>query len=281
MINNEKHYDLIKFEDGDFSLDVKVSPNEDTVWLSQKEMSLLFDVSTDNIGLHIKNILNEGELDPSTTEESSVVQFEANRHVKRTIKLFNLDMIISVGYRVKSKRGIIFRRWATSTLKQYLLKGHVINEERCLSCTSNILDLQSKYKEIKNKVNNLNEIVYSDNNKLFYEGEILEPYSFLIKLFFLAKNKLTIIDMYADSFLLKMLEEIKIPIYIYTSSNSYLNNIDLKANIHLINTNVFHDRYIIVDETVYMMGTSFNSIGKKRFTLTKLIDIKEDDLLKK
>ncbi len=262
MINNEKHYDLIKFEDGDFSLDVKVSPNEDTVWLSQKEMSLLFDVSTDNIGLHIKNILNEGELDPSTTEESSVVQFEANRHVKRTIKLFNLDMIISVGYRVKSKRGIIFRRWATSTLKQYLLKGHVINEERCLSCTSNILDLQSKYKEIENKVNNLNEIVYSDNNKLFYEGEILEPYSFLIKLFFLAKNKLTIIDMYADSFLLKMLEEIKIPIYIYTSSNSYLNNIDLKDNIHLINTNVFHDRYIIVDETVYMMGTSFNSIGK-------------------
>ena len=281
MINNEKHYDLIKFKDRDFSLDVKVSPNEDTVWLSQKEMSLLFDVSTDNIGLHIKNILNEGELDPSTTEESSVVQFEANRHVKRTIKLFNLDMIISVGYRVKSKRGIIFRRWATSTLKQYLLKGHVINEERCLSCTSNILDLQSKYKEIENKVNNLNEIVYSDNNKLFYEGEVLEPYSFLIKLFFLAKNKLTIIDMYADSFLLKMLEEIKIPIYIYTSSNSYLNNIDLKDNIHLINTNVFHDRYIIVDETVYMMGTSFNSIGKKRFTLTKLKDIKEDDLLKK
>ena len=108
MISNEKHYDLIKFEDGDFSLDVKVSPNEDTVWLSQKEMSLLFDVSTDNIGLHIKNILNEGELDSSTTEESSVVQFEANRHVKRTIKLFNLDMIMSVGYRVNSKRGTLF-----------------------------------------------------------------------------------------------------------------------------------------------------------------------------
>ena len=102
-----------------------------------------------------------------------------------------------------------------------------------------------------------------------------------MKLFFLAKNKLTIIDMYADSFLLKMLEEIKITIHIYTSSNSYLNNIDLKDNIHLINTNVFHNRYIIVDETVYMMGTSFNSIGKKRFTLTKLKDIKEDDLLKK
>lgn len=67
----------------------------------------------------------------------------------------------------------------------------------------------------------------------------------------------------------------------YTSSNSYLNNIDLKDNIHLINTNVFHDRYIIADKTVYMMGTSFNSIGKKRFTLTKLKDIKEDDLLKK
>lgn len=280
MISNEKHYDLIKFEDGDFSLDVKVSPNEDTVWLSQKEMSLLFDVSTDNIGLHIKNILNEGELDHSTTEESSVVQFEANRHVKRTIKLFNLDMIISVGYRVKSKRGIIFRRWATSTLKQYLLNGYVINSDRIIAYQSNILNLEANYINIENRIKNLEDTIYSANNKLFYEGEILEPYSFLIKLFFLAKNKLIIIDMYADNFLLEMLKEIKIPIDIYTSSSSYLNNIHLKDNIHIINTNVFHDRYIIVDEMVYLMGTSFNSIGKKRFTLTKLNDINKNDILK-
>ena len=277
MNKKGKNYDLIKFEDGEFSLDVKVSPNEDTVWLSANQISILFDRDEKTIRKHINNIL-KGELDNSVVAIFATTAAEGKTY---SIYHYNLDMIIAVGYRVNSKRGTLFRRCATTLLKGYLLKGHLINEERCLSCTSNILDLQSKYKEIENKVNNLNEIVYSDNNKLFYEGEILEPYSFLIKLFFLAKNKLTIIDMYADSFLLKMLEEIKIPIYIYTSSNSYLNNIDLKDNIHLINTNVFHDRYIIVDETVYMMGTSFNSIGKKRFTLTKLKDIKEDDLLKK
>ena len=277
MNKKGKNYDLIKFEDGEFSLDVKVSPNEDTVWLSANQISILFDRDEKTIRKHINNIL-KGELDNSVVAIFATTAADGKTY---SIYHYNLDMIIAVGYRVNSKRGTLFRRWATTLLKGYLLKGHLINEERCLSCTSNILDLQSKYKEIENKVNNLNEIVYSDNNKLFYEGEILEPYSFLIKLFFLAKNKLTIIDMYADSFLLKMLEEIKIPIYIYTSSNSYLNNIDLKDNIHLINTNVFHDRYIIVDETVYMMGTSFNNIGKKRFTLTKLKDIKEDDLLKK
>lgn len=277
MNKGEKNYDLIKFEDGEFSLDVKVSPNEDTVWLSANQISILFDRDEKTIRKHINNIL-KGELDNSVVANFATTAADGKTY---SIYHYNLDMIIAVGYRVNSKRGTLFRRWATTLLKEYLLKGHLINEERCLSCTSNILDLQSKYKEIENKVNNLNEIVYSDNNKLFYEGEILEPYSFLIKLFFLAKNKLAIIDMYVDSFLLKMLEEIKIPIYIYTSSNSYLNNIDLKDNIHLINTNVFHDRYIIVDETVYMMGTSFNSIGKKRFTLTKLKDIKEDDLLKK
>ena len=130
MNNKEKSYELIKFEDGDFSLDVKVSPKEDTVWLSQSDMARLFDVSKDNIGLHIKNILNDDELDESTTEESSVVQIEGNRKVIRRIKIYNLDMIIAVGYRVNSKRGTLFRRWANSILKQYLLNGYVINENR-------------------------------------------------------------------------------------------------------------------------------------------------------
>lgn len=279
MNNEEKKFNLIKFEDGEVVLDVKISPNEDTLWLTQEQIALLFGKAKSTINEHIRNIL-KNELD-ETQVMRKFGKAELSNITTKPIYYYNLDMILAIGYRVNSKKGIEFRRWASNVLKQYLLKGYAINEERCLSCTSNILHLQSKYIEIENKVNNLNEIVYSDSNKLFYEGEILEPYSFLIKLFFLAKNKLTIIDMYADSFLLKMLEEIKVPIYIYTSSNSYLNNINLKDNIHLINTNVFHDRYIIVDETVYMMGTSFNSIGKKRFTLTKLKDIKEDDLLKK
>ena len=98
-------FQLVRFTDNTFELDVRADSENETVWLTQKEMSRLFDVDTDTIGLHIANILKEKELDVSTTEESSVVQKEGSRNVKRRLKIYNLDMIISVGYRVKSKRG--------------------------------------------------------------------------------------------------------------------------------------------------------------------------------
>jgi hypothetical protein len=106
-------------------------------------MSELFGVSTDNIGLHIKNILRNKELDSSTTEESSVVQNEGGRKIRRTIKIYNLDMIISVGYRVNSKRGITFRRWATAVLKDYLIKGYAVNKKQ-LSHLNKTIEIQSK-----------------------------------------------------------------------------------------------------------------------------------------
>ena len=122
--------DIVIFKNGELELEVSVSEDRETVWLSQKQMSELFKVSTDNVGLHIKNILDEQELDSSTTEESSVVQKEGNRFVKRKIKVYNLDMILAVGYRVKSPNGIVFRKWATSILKDYMLKGYAINQKR-------------------------------------------------------------------------------------------------------------------------------------------------------
>ena len=107
-------------------------------------MALLFEVSTDNISLHIKNILKENELDISTVEKSSIVQIEGNRKVNRTIKIYNLDMIISVGYRVKSQRGIIFRKWANKILKEYLIRGHSINKKR--------IEVLNKTIEVQNKM---------------------------------------------------------------------------------------------------------------------------------
>ena len=123
-------FDLVRFTDNDFELDVRADSENETVWLSQKEMAMLFGVDSDTIGLHIKNILEEGELEDSTTEKSSVVQKEGNRFVKRLINLFNLDMIVSVGYRVRSKRGILFRRWANQILKKYLIQGYAVNQKR-------------------------------------------------------------------------------------------------------------------------------------------------------
>ena len=122
MINEEKHFDLIKFEDGDFSLDVKVSPNEDTVWLTANQIAILFSRDEKTIRKHINLILKE-ELDHSTVAFFATVQNEGGRMITRSIRYYNLDMIISVGYRVNSKRGTLFRKWANTVLKQYLLNG--------------------------------------------------------------------------------------------------------------------------------------------------------------
>ena len=194
MINQNKNYELIKFEDGDFTLDVNVSPDEDTVWLTQKQMSQLFNVSVDNISLHIKNIIADNELDNSVIEEYSVTASDGKKY---KTKIYNLDMIISVGYRVKSKRGILFRKWANSILKQYLLNGYAINNDRILAYQSNILQLEANYINIENRIKNIEQTIYADNNLIVFEGEILKPYSFLIKLFFLAKEQIVIIDNYA------------------------------------------------------------------------------------
>ena len=138
---NEKNYQLIAFTEDGLSLDVRVDAEKETVWLTQAEMAELFDVNVDTIGLHLRNIYREGELEPSTYEESSVVRFEGKRQVKRTIRIYDLDAIIAVGYRVKSRRGLIFRRWANKVLKQYLIEGYALNEKR-LSALNRTVEVQ-------------------------------------------------------------------------------------------------------------------------------------------
>ena len=136
-------FELVKFTDNNFEINVRADIDNNTVWLTQKEMALLFEVSIDNISLHIKNILKENELDISSIEESSVVQIEGNRKVNRRIKIYNLDMIISVGYRVKSQRGILFRKWANKILKEYLIQGYSINQKR-ISALNKTIEIQNK-----------------------------------------------------------------------------------------------------------------------------------------
>ena len=273
-MNQKKSYELIKFEDGDFTLDVNVSPDEETVWLSKNQIAALFDRDRSVISKHIKNIFEELECDYSNVQKMHVANSD------KPIEYYNLDIIISVGYRVKSKRGIKFRKWANCVLKQYLLNGYAIHNDRILAYQSNILRLEANYINIENRIKNIEQTIYADNNLIVFEGEILKPYSFLIKLFFLAKEQIVIIDNYADQFLLDMLVIITVPVSIYTSSTSYLNKCEVRNSIKVIHTEVFHDRYIIIDNTTYTMGTSFNSIGKKRFTISKLEDIPPEMLLK-
>ncbi|MDT8444996.1 MAG: virulence protein RhuM/Fic/DOC family protein [Desulfuromonadales bacterium] len=131
---------LYQSADGEASLDVRLE--KETVWLNQKQMAELFDKDTDTIGLHIRNVFKEGELEPeATTEESSVVQNEGGRDVRRKLKFYNLDIIISVGYRVKSQRGTQFRQWATRVLREHLVQGYTVNQQRMEEQAEKLADM--------------------------------------------------------------------------------------------------------------------------------------------
>ena len=137
-MNNE----IIKFVNGDLQINVTVSPNEETVWLNRNQLASLFDRDVKTISKHINNALKE-ELDSSTVAKFATVQKEGSRNIKREIDYYNLDMIISVGYRVKSQNGIIFRKWATSILKDYMIKGYAVNQKR-LDVLNKTIAIQSR-----------------------------------------------------------------------------------------------------------------------------------------
>ncbi|MFV8347178.1 RhuM family protein [Flavobacterium sp. ZB4P13] len=145
--------EIIIYKNTDNQVQIDVQFEQETLWLSQKRMAELFDKDSDTIGLHLKNIYSEGELDEmATTEFFTVVQKEGKRNVSRTIKFYNLDAIISVGYRVNSKQGTQFRQWATQRLKDYLVKGYAINEKR-------LKETENKFQELKQAVRLLDNIV--------------------------------------------------------------------------------------------------------------------------
>lgn len=125
-----KKYELVTFSENDLSLEVNIDKEHDTVWLTQQQMADLFSVDRTRITRHIKNIYEEEELEISTCAENALVHFEGKREIKRIIKLYNLDVIIAVGYRINSKRGTQFRKWANKILKQYLIEGYAINAKR-------------------------------------------------------------------------------------------------------------------------------------------------------
>lgn len=136
--------EVVIFKNGELELEVTVSENRENVWLSQDQMATLFDVDRSRVTRHIKNIYDDNELvENSTCAENALVQTEGKRKVKRTIKIYNLDMILAVGYRVKSPNGIIFRKWATSILKDYMIRGYAINQKR-LDALHKTVEIQTR-----------------------------------------------------------------------------------------------------------------------------------------
>lgn len=137
-------FEMVRFTDNGFELDVRADSENETVWLTQEEMAALFGVDRTRVVRHVRNIYRDNELEESSTcAKNAQVQIEGSRKVVRNILIYNLDMIISVGYRVNSQRGIIFRRWANKILKNYLLKGYAINEHR-LKTLNKVVDIQNR-----------------------------------------------------------------------------------------------------------------------------------------
>ena len=269
-------YETVKFNNDSVEIDVTVSPLEDTVWLSQEQMALLFNVNVSAVNKHIKNIISENELDEgSTVSKMEIVRYEGNRRVKRNINIYNLDMIISVGYKVNSVEGIKFRRWANKVLKEYLLKGYIINEERSLVTNENYVRLINKVESLDERVSNI-EKEYKPkgfkNSQLFFDGEFYDAYTLIQSLFESANKEIIIIDNYTDRTILDRLvvKKSNVQVIIYTSINSRLLAKDINAfnnqygGLDVRYTTNVHDRYIIIDQNkLYHLGHSIKDLGKK------------------
>ncbi|WP_198305138.1 virulence RhuM family protein [Arcobacter vandammei] len=276
---------LVVYNDGE--LELKVSVNSETIWLTQKQMSVLFGTSTDNIGLHLKNIYFEKELkENSTTENFSVVQTEGNRTVKRNILHYNLDAVICVGYRVSSARATKFRQWATTILKNYIQNGYVINADKITN--ERFVSLENSVDTLRNKIENIESKIVNDSlvlkKNIFFEGEIFDSYSFINDLLKLARKEVVLIDNYIDDTVFTMFSKYpNINFMIYTNAITKQLKLDFEkyqkqySNITLKTFKNSHDRFLILDKKeIYHIGASLKDLGKKWFAFSKMnLDINE------
>lgn len=272
------NYELIKFRDKDFELDVSVSPEEDTVWLTNEQISLLFDLDRTVISRHINNIYKEDELEKESTCAKNA-HMASNRLYY--INYYNLDVIISVGYRVKSKRGILFRKWATNVLKQYLLKGYVVDNNRVTISKDNFVKLENDVQNIKKEIKNIKEKVFIEpvKEKLFFNGEYFDAYEFICSLVESATKSILIIDPYLDVHGLKIFKKVPQGVLktICISSKSKIKQEDVDlfkkqfGEINIKMNDSIHDRFLILDANVcYSLGTSLNYMGKRVFSILKV-----------
>ena len=277
----------------DDKVKIEVRLNDDMIWISQPQMVQLFQSSKANISEHIKNIFQQNELDEnSTVRKIRTLQKEGNREVYRNISYYNLDVIISVGFRVNTKIGIHFRQWANNILKNNLLKGYSINQR--------IDYIENKFEQKLNdhdvQLDGINEQINYFVQKsippvqgVFYDGEIFDAYNFVAELIKTANKSIAVIDNYIDESVLTMLDKRKdgVSVIIYTDKINKQLQLDIKLHnsqypiIDVFTIKNCHDRFIIIDEEeVFHIGASLKDLGKKLFAFSKL-NISSDILLGK
>ena len=239
----------------DETVRLEVRLEDDTVWLTQAQMAELFQTTKNNITIHIGNVYKEKELLPQpTSKESLLVRMEGHRQVTREVKLYNLDVIISVGYRVKSQRGTEFRQWANKVIKDYLLRGYAINYQ-VRQLADKVEAQQGKIEQIESTLLNHQEKIdfFVRTNQppvegIFYDGQIFDAYRFVSELIRKAKHRIILIDNYVDE----------------------------TVQEHF---NRAHDRFLLIDDEVYHIGASLKDLGKKWFAFTLMRDLSATELI--
>ena len=270
--------DLIKYNDGE--IEIAVSIQNETIWLTQKQIAELFDKDTRTINEHIKTIYKEEELtEISTIRNSQIVQKEGNREVARDVLHYNLDVVISIGYRANSKKATKFRQWSTKVLKEYITNGYAINIHKITE--QRLSNLENDMQFVKLKIKN-NEIEIKQG--IFYNGQFFDAQLFVSNLIKQAKKNIVLIDNYIDETTLILFsnnQNIKVEIYTQNISKQLLQVVEKYnkqySNIELKNLTKFHDRFLIIDNNeLYHIGASLKDLGNKTFAFSKLnIDLVE------
>ncbi len=265
---------IVVYNDGE--LELKVSVNDETIWLNQKQLGELFGVESNNITYHIQNIYKQKELSKnSTTQKIRVVQKEGKREVERDVDHYNLDMIISIGYRINSITATKFRQWATSVLKNYIQNGYAINQHKI-----NELRLSSLENDVATIKSHIKNSSLEFKQGIFFNGQIFNAYAFASDLIKSAKKSIVLIDNFIDETVLTLFSKNQnIKISIYTQNipkqlqldiqkyNKQYNNLEVKI------TKNFHDRFMIIDNEVYHIGASLKDLGSKVFAFSKIENI--------
>ena len=257
---------------------LEVRLENETVWLTQAQMAELFQTSKQNVSLHTNNIFKEKELSPNSVVKDSLTT--ATDGKKYRVKYYNLDVIISVGYRVKSIRGTQFRQWANKVLKDYLLKGYSVNRR--------LTELEHTVAEHSRKIDFFVRTSLPPVEGVFYDGQIFDAYKFATDLIRSAGKSLLLMDNYIDESVLLMLSKRRsgVSATVYTQKITAQLQLDIERHnrqyppVEIRIYNMCHDRFLIIDNTeVYHIGASLKDLGKKMFAFSRM-DIPADTITK-
>ena len=271
----------------DETIRLEVRIENKTVWLNQAQMADLFGTKRQAITKHLSNIYEDGELKKEATcSILELVRKEGTRIVKRKVEFYNLDAIISIGFRVNTKRGIEFRQWANSVLKQYLLRGYII-DTRIKSLEQQVSDQGMQIRNLQDKVNFFVRSSLPPMEGIFYDGQIFDAYAHIVNLIKQARKSIVLIDNYIDVDTLTMLSNRgqNVSATIFTRQLNQQQQLDVQRHNQQyapITINVCqhnHDRFLIIDDVVYLFGASLKDAGKKLFAYIKMQETSANELL--